>query len=359
LLTTSPTISAIACAMNDRVSWADELRASSPDILDVAALLGLDVTRRRFGPCPACGQADRHHQPVTPRHAGKGWLCASCKAHGDAIRLACWVVLGKDRATTGEEWGRVRAVLASGGWCSADGQTAAAWTPPAPRPPQPETAYPDLVELRLLLGACARVVDRIEVAEWCMGRGFSTATIPAAVLPSHHPWPAWWPYRGSPWRLVCSMVDARGVIRSMHGRATEATERGKTRWPFETRATGLLFADPWIARPMLRGIDVQVERVVVVEGITDYLALSCRQPSGTAVIGACSGGFGALAVARLPGVPVYIATDGDAAGQRYAAEVERALPGADLRRVVLPAGMDVADVLKSGRGVESLWSPAK
>lgn len=330
------------------------MRASAPDVLEVAALLGLDVTRRRFGPCPACGQADRHHQPVTPRHGGSGWLCASCKAHGDVIRLACWVVLGKDKATSGDEWGRVRGVLASGGWCSADGSQVSAWKAPTPKPPRPEEPYPDEGELRGLLGACGRVTESRAVAEWCVGRGFDPQVVPAAVLPSHHPWPAWWPYRGSPWRLVCSMVDSSGAIRSMHGRATEATERGKTRWPLERRATGLLFADPWIGRPMLRGLSVAVDRIVVVEGITDYLAMSSRRPEGVAVLGACSGGFAALGSARLPDVPVYVATDGDVAGMRYADEVGRALPGRDLRRVHMPEGMDVADALLAGFCVEAM-----
>ena len=337
-------------------AWAAELREASPDILDVAAHLGLTVSRRRFGPCPACGEGDRHHPPVTPRHNGRGWLCARCKASGDAIRLACWVGLGRDKAQSGEEWGMVRARLAAGGWCSADGE-ARAWTPPPPRPPPPELPYPDSRELRYLLGACSPVTSSLPVARWCQGRGFDPSRVPAAVLPDRYDWPAWWPYGGRPWRLVVGMVDAKGVLTSMHGRATEEA-RGKTRWPLDRRATGLLFADPLYARPMLRGAGEDVRRVLVVEGITDYLAAASRWSEGTAVVGACSGGFAALGAARLPGVPVYVATDSDTAGQRYAAEVERALPRADLRRVVLPSGADVADYLADGRPLDSLFALA-
>jgi len=345
-------------------AWADELRASSPDILDVAAALGLTVTRRRFGPCPACGQGDRHHPPVTPRHGGRGWLCARCKTGGDAIRLACWVGLGRDRAQSGAEWGMVRSRFAAAGWCSADGE-AREWTPPPPRPPPPEQPYPDGRELRGLLGECSEVRSCVAVARWCVSRGFDPARVPAAVLPDRYDYPAWWPYGARPWRLVVSMVDGRGAIQSMHARATEDTDRGKTRWPYDRRASGLLFADPVGARPLLRGAECSgwVSRVVVVEGITDYLAaagraVAGRQDRGTAVLGACSGGFAALsALAAVWSGPVYVATDSDTAGQRYAAEVERALPGADLRRVVLPSGQDVADVLADGRPLDRLLVP--
>lgn len=343
-------------------AWADELREAAPDILDVAAHLGLTITRRRFGPCPACGQGDRHHPPVTPRHAGRGWLCARCKAGGDAIRLACWTTLGKDRATSGDEWGQVRARLAAGGWCSADGEQRTAWTPPPPRQPPPEPPYPDGRELRYLLGACSPVSSCLPVARWCQSRGLDPQRVHAAVLPDRHDWPAWWPFGARPWRLVVSMVDAAGQVTSMHARATEDTERGKTRWPLERRASGLLFADPVYARPLLRGADCSyhVSRVVVVEGITDYLAAAGRREErGTAVLGACSGGFGALAALGAHRLPVYVATDSDTAGERYAAEVERALPGADLRRVVLPLGVDVADYLADGRPLDALLALAR
>lgn len=336
-------------------AWADELRQAAPDILDVAAHLGLIVSRRRFGPCPACGEGDRHHPPVTPRHNGRGWLCARCKAHGDAIRLTCWVGLGRDRAQSGDEWGTVRARLAAGGWCSADGE-AWAWTPPPPRPPPPELPYPDGRELRYLLGACSPVASSLPVARWCQSRGFDPAHVPAAVLPDRYDWPAWWPYGARPWRLVVSMVDARGVVTSMHGRATENTDRGKTRWPLERRAAGLLFADS-PGRRLLRGAECpEIQRVLVVEGITDYLAAASRRHPETAVLGACSGGFAALsALPDVWGGVVYVATDSDQAGQRYAAEVERAVGLlVDLRRVVLPSGVDVADYLVDGRPIDSL-----
>jgi hypothetical protein len=171
------------------------------------------------------------------------------------------------------------------------------------------------------------------------------AAYPAAVLPDVYPWPSWWPFRGAPWSLVTAMVDAAGRIRSVHARHTEhvPVEMGKTRWPYDRNATRLLFADPALARPMLRGAPVEVRRIVVVEGITDYLAMASRRAPGLAILGACSGGFGALSAAAVtPSAIAYIATDTDPAGNRYADEIAHALRGkvADIRRLRLPSPMD-------------------
>jgi hypothetical protein len=198
-----------------------------------------------------------------------------------------------------------------------------------------EPPYPDRGEVMGLLRACRPIETVPEVAAWCVAGGLP-GRVPAAVLPDVYPWPAWWPFRGRPWRLVASMVDAAGVVRSMHGRATEPVENGKTRWPMDRRATGLLFADPWVGRPMLRGL-VAPTRVVVAEGMTDYLAAACRYARrDTAVLGASAGGFLALGMAAIPkSAVVYAWTDPNAAGDRYAAEIVRALRGWNVQRVDL------------------------
>jgi hypothetical protein len=319
------------------VRWFDEVRAANPDVLDVAQHLGLSVRSRRFGPCPACNKDTPRHPPLTPRHGGSGWMCAHCKATGDVVRLAAWVVAGA-ASPDAEGWGHARAALAAAGWCS--GAAGHGWTA-TPRAAAVEEPYPDSAELWRLLRACRPVsTSRAAMAFW-VRRRFGAA-YPAAVLPDVFPWPRWWPFRGAPWSLVVSMVDASGEVRSIHARHVEAVavEGGKTRWPFERNAKRLLFADPVLARPMLRGVDVPVRRLLVVEGITDYLAAASRPSPGLAVVGACSGGFGALSSIRVPsGVVAFVATDSDAAGNRYASEIAHALTGkcADVRRVRLPS----------------------
>lgn len=312
-------------------SWFDQVRASAPNVLDVADGLGMGVRSRRFGPCPACGKDDRRHPPLTPRHGGNGWMCAHCKETGDAVKLAAWVVAGSPKPGP-DGWVLVRNALAARGWCEAGGSTGS-WSPPE-RAAEVALPFPDERELWGLLRACRPLRDVPEVQAWCRGRRF-VDHLPAAVLPDVYRWPAWWPFRGRPWRLVVSMVDHTGTVRSLHARATEDTDRGKTRWPFERRATGLLFADPVVGRPMLRG-KAAPRRVVVAEGITDYLA-ACRHAGGdTAVLGATSGGFLSLGLAAIPkSAVVYAWTDPDATGDRYAAEIARALPSFDVKRVDL------------------------
>lgn len=319
------------------VRWFEEVRTANPDVLDVAASLGLSVRSRRFGPCPACNKDTPRHHPLTPRHGGSGWMCAHCKATGDVVRLAAWVVAGQPSPDR-DGWERARSALAAGGWCSpGDGS---AWTA-SPRAPTPEEPYPDQHELWRLLRACRPVpTSKAATAFWAR-RGFGSV-YPAAVLPDVFPWPRWWPFRGAPWSLVVSMVDAAGTVQSIHARHVESipVEGGKTRWPFERNARRLLFADPVLARPMLRGQPVDVRRILVVEGITDYLAAASRPSPGLAIVGACSGGFGALSSIRVPpGVTAFVATDHDTTGNRYADEVAHALTGKcrDIRRVRIPS----------------------
>lgn len=316
-----------------RADWFSEVREASPHVVEVAAALGLGVVRARFGPCPACGRDERRHPPLTVRHGGSGWMCAGCKAAGDAVMLAAWAIAGEPRPS-GAAWAPVRAFFASRGWCSGDGM-GTGWTP-APRREVPALPYPDRGELLALLRACRPVSAVPEVGAWLEARGI-VGRVHGAVLPDVHPWPAWWPYRARPWRLVAPMVDALGTVASVHGRATEDEGgRGKTRCPFERRGDGLFFADPLVGRPMLRG-EASPARVVVVEGITDYLSAAryaTADGGGTAVLGGISGSFGAMAQARItPGATVYAWTDADDAGDRYAKEIARALRDQDVRRI--------------------------
>lgn len=314
--------------------WFGEVREADPGVLAVGEALGLYVRSRRMGPCPACGRDEPRHPPLTPRANGKGWMCAGCKATGDALTLAAWRICGNPKPG-GQGWGQVRAFLAERGWCSGDGTEAGAWAPQARREVE-QLPYPDRGELLGLLRACRPVEQVGEVEAWCASRGI-VGRVYGAVLPDVHRWPEWWPYRARPWRLVVPMVDALGVVTSMHGRATEdAGDRGKTRCPYERRGDGLFFADPVVGRPMLRG-EANPAEVVVVEGITDYLAAArhaTTEGGGLAVLGGISGSFGAMAQTAIPrSATVYAWVDGDAAGDRYVAEIGRALRDHDVRRI--------------------------
>jgi hypothetical protein len=192
------------------------------------------------------------------------------------------------------------------------------------------------------------------VAAWCLSRGFlprRDRALPAGVLPDVYPWPAFWPRSHAPFRLVVPMCDARGVVRSMHGRLPSSDQRdlgrGKTRWPAERRCSRLLFASP-SARRFLRGEGPDPRLVFIAEGVTSFLAATSHAPDDVVVLAADNGGFPALADTVLPRlrVPVIAAPDchdPDGTGDRYWREIRRAIPRA--RRLDLPGRMDVADLL--------------
>lgn len=173
--------------MSQVARWFDEVRQAAPNILDVAAALGLEVRRNRFGPCPACGHEEPRHPPLTVRHGGGGWMCAHCKEYGDAVNLVAVVRCGTKRPT-GNQWDAVRAVFAEHGWCVGDGNRDT-WTPP-PRRVAPVAPYPDHDQLLGLLGACRKIQTVPPVLDWCKSRGWNRP-VPAAVLPDVYPWPTW------------------------------------------------------------------------------------------------------------------------------------------------------------------------
>lgn len=174
---------------------------------------------------------------------------------------------------------------------------------------------------------------------------------------AYSPWPAWWPKswaghvdaRGrvsSAWRLAVLAYEPDGRAASLHARsicACPACDRyaclcdpkpprrePKTRWPYDCDASGLLFADAGGHRLLTGARDAALAGVLITEGLTDFLAAAMdvrdmRAPF--AVLGAASGGFGALARVAWPdALPAFVAVDTDTAGQQYAAEIRRALP---------------------------------
>lgn len=166
------------------------------------------------------------------------------------------------------------------------------------------------------------------------------------VLPLEHAWPTWWPASWAPiWRLAVLAFEADGTPAGIHARAvTEASP--KSRWPYSGRDrkysfSRLLFADR-AGRGVLRGTPpAGLQRIVLVEGITDFLAAAydtLETGAPHAVLGATAGGFAALEGVRWPaGVTGVIATDHDTAGEKYSAEIAKALPGVRLVRLPPPA----------------------
>lgn len=291
-------------------------------VADVAELLGLARKARRWGPCPACGAGRTQHDtrpPLSVVGAGKGWWCHACDRAGDAVDLAAWLVLGRRGSEAGQDFPRVLAALRG-------------LSPPPSRASGLDEPPPDRVDVLPALRACTSPATEPAVAAWLAGRGIAPSA-PAGVLPGS--WSApWWPARWSAtWRLVVPAFTGLGELASLQARAPGPVgdDEPKCRWPRGASAGGLLFADPRLARPILRGRPSAARRVLIVEGLTDYLTACSRVEGPTAVIGVASGSAAALRLLRTD-LPIVVATDYDRAGEVYAELVAEALAPHPVRR---------------------------
>lgn len=319
--------------------WTELVNEHSP--ADVAARLGLVVHRQGADvsfPCPACGKERRHSRGTDKRLAAKvmpngRWWCEPCGAGGDAVALAATIVVGTTSPPR-ERWAEVRGACLGAGLCmdlpACDG---------AHRPSEPVATRPPAAEVARLWSACQSVEESSTGGRYLSSRGFRLDGLPwlhlvreaPAVLPEPF---AWWPtpwLQG--WPLVFPAYDSRGHLASIHARAVSRATEPKTRWPYRCSASGLLFADIMgvtFLRQCSRGASVDgLDAVVVAEGATDTLKLSEVVDGGEcafAVLGYVAGSKQAFADIDWPvHVPCLVATDDDTAGDRYAAEVRRAL----------------------------------
>ncbi len=267
--------------------------------------------------------------------------CFGCNATGDALHLvaaARGLDLERDFPRVLDEAGALVGV------------DLFAHTRRPPPPPPPLGTYPPRDEVAALWNAAVPVnrtvvePDRSELAvafflarrRWWPPALASLDIVRVTPPPSAYDWPRWWPSPwAKSWRLITRAYRANGEVASIHARAVDGAEP-KTRWPYNCRSAGLFFADGRGAA-VLRGEVASLERVIIVEGLTDTVAMTLEvEDAGRAiaVLGLASGSAAALAAVRWPhGIPVVVATHEDQAGHRYAAEVERVLPSA--RRMVL------------------------
>lgn len=317
------------------------MNADRLSVAPVAARLGMTPAGRgnRLTPCPACNaersaRGDRRG-PVLLRGDDR-WWCTACTACGDARDLVGFKLHGR-RVSGSDDWRAVNEWLGEGGALP----PAPARRPEPPRRPAFQEVARALRTATALPGAAAEFLARRNLP----------ASVPARLLdPGFRA--DWWPVTWSRiWPLVVPAVDHQGAIRSLHARAIGPAQR-KSTWPAQRDAAGLFFADPHHARPWLRGLR-RPACVLIVEGLTDYLR-ACAVLPGWAVLGLESGSVPGLAAAPWsPGQRVYVCTDADPHGDRYAAQLAAALPIAHTR-VPLPDGFDLCDALDAGAAIHEL-----
>ena len=345
-----------------RPLWVTQARAWP--VASVAAVLpGLESVRGWTWPCGACGARTRHPSRGDRRGAiglardGRGWWCHECQQGGDLVDFIAVHATGKRfmELDPGDRGG-VRDIAVRLGLC--DGRASAMERPlrarVAPPPPPPIWPGADPREVADVLGVGTFPMG--EVDDFTEARGWGRVAhllgrVGARVLPSpewagweeleeDHEGRRWWTGgRARTWRLAQPMVDIGGVVVGMQARCMgraptiEGKELPKALGHRMQRRGW--FASPGAVTALQQG--KELERVLVVEGITDFWAgtvlLSRAAPEmRMPIIGGVSGSFEEPPAVK-PGGLVYVATDPDEAGDRYAAKVRAALPKAQVLRI--------------------------
>lgn len=335
----------MSAAQSDRPNYARELRYMLTDAFAVCERLGLLNGRGAFkrqagGVIVRCPAHEERTPSCSVRRGPDGtiaWKCHGCEASGDVLTLVA-TVHGLSTRSDFREVLRVAADLAGAHAIVHElttGERTARRVPerPAP-PPEPPREYPSASEVSALWEASIPVTDDVDASEWLTGRGLDPDLVAAddlaRVLPKDARAPRWAAYQRVSWtetghRLIVPMRDAQGAVRSVRGCRVADGDSPKRLPPGGHKATGLVMACP-IGVAMLQGLASPPE-VVVVEGEPDFLTWATRRTDRvTARIGIISGSWSFAMAQRVPaGAEVWIRTDHDAAGERYASELVRTL----------------------------------
>jgi Protein of unknown function (DUF3987)/Toprim-like len=350
------------------MDWLDNCRLVN--VRTAAKALGLVAHRDSLGACPGCGAEKRGRAdkrgPIGVRLDNLGWRCFSCDLSGDALDLVA-LALDSRRAPEldSDGWERLRAWYADHGWCTAreDGPNAPQpQLPPLPEP-VPERRIP-VAEVKALWRACVRPTEGTREAEWLQGHGYDLASVRKAAcvlsLPEEINWPAWWPSSFRRWPLVAVLYDGAGIPAGLHGRAIDAAPRNKTTLPFG-RDQGFSFSGLWMMSRAAIAMTREghpADRVLVVEGITDFLRAVTAAPPDLPIIGGISGSFKRIDEVCAPSSPRFIlATDGDDTGDKYAERARMRLPGR-VYRARPPDESDLDEVVRCGGDLDCFMNLA-
>lgn len=168
-----------------------------------------------------------------------------------------------------------------------------------------------------------RAIDPAAVRDADLAR-----VLPDGLLPR---WCRAWQRTGH--RLIVPLHDAAGNVASLHGRTLSKQAEGQSKGRFPTGYTshGLLMADATARDVLATGTAPWWNgEVLIGEGATDFLALSCRWGDSAerlpATLGIYAGAWSAALAARIPrSAVVRVMTHPDAAGHRYAQQIAQTL----------------------------------
>jgi hypothetical protein len=272
------------------------------------------------------------------------WKCWACQATGDILDM----VAAANHLDIKTDFKAVLAAAArlGGLWHLVDkleGRAPRESRPaPAPLPPvapEPPREWPDKTDVDAFWSACTTTEESADVVAYLRARSLSPELVDARelarALPEQGALPVWARYRGGnpvsrTWRelgykLIFPMYDASGDLRSVRAGRVVDGDGPKRLPPGRHKASELVMADAF-GRAMLRG-EFKPYRLTIVEGEPDFLtrAIVMNDPHG-ATIGIVSGSWTKAFAERVPlGCRVYLRTDVDDAGNRYAQEIEATL----------------------------------
>jgi len=329
-------------------------QAEKIPVSEVAQRLGMQSMKSNsVGPCFNCGALHRgstdKRGTIGLRTDNKGWKCHRCDAGGSGIDLVSFHVGGSKFAQLNQmNKDKVRV------WFQGEISDGATLTS---EPPKLRGSRPPIAEVHSLWKSSLKlnqVSESDESISFLKTRHLNLNALSKSgvvrITPerSDYSWPSWWPSgRSQIWRVIVPAFDHTGQFVSLHGRAVKPPSAGpKTLWPKGFEAKGLFMPNRHAVK-MIRGQAIDLDGLLFVEGLTDFLKCSAEVEDldiNLAVLGGASGSFSAVSQLKIPkNLKIYVGTDPDEQGREYANRIQLQLPGRTTYRIPLENLMGGSD----------------
>jgi len=330
--------------------WINQVESIA--VSEIAKKLGLTQGRSgSFGPCFQCGAEQRgstdKRGPIGLRRDDLGWKCHKCGHGGSGIDLVSYAHCCRSFKEANDhardqvrEWFEEMKSL----------------EPMKPKndkhPAKKKSQRPPIKEVHALWKKSFRLHEIPKddvVLEFLKSRNLNLEALArtgvARVTPSRrdYDWPRWWPGgRSMTWRLIVPAFDANGTFCSLHARAVVQTNGApKTLWPSGFQAGGLFMPNRHAVK-MMKGEAEELDGVLFVEGITDFLKVVAEAENDSmrlAVLGGTSGSFSSVGKLNIPDdIDIYVGTDPDQKGDEYANTIQMQLNSRNCYRLPLNGG---------------------
>ena len=323
-------------------------------VSEIAQRLGLQSFKSNsFGPCANCGALNRGSKDkrgtIGLRTDNKGWKCHRCDSGGSGIDLVSFNLGGTKFAQLSQlDKDKVRV------WFVGEINDGAKILN---EPQKLRGSRPPISEVHSLWKSSLKLnqVSSDDVAiSFLKSRNLNLNALSKSgvvrITPKReeYSWPAWWPSgRSQLWRVVVPAFDHSGQFVSLHGRAVQPPSAGpKTLWPKGFEAKGLFMPNRHAVK-MIRGQAIDLDGVLFVEGLTDFLKCAAEVEDldiNLAVLAGASGSFSVVSKLKIPkNLKIYIGTDPDEQGREYANKIQLQLPGRITYRIPLENLMGASD----------------